>query len=777
MYMKIFLFLLCIFAWCPTDSNGQKDYRPGQARLAPTVDLHLQPVSVDGLPNRTVNLPPGFKIKVFSKNVKKARFMAFDEEGVLHVANMHTKGSSQWSPDPARKSNVIAMPDRDGDGHADTTYVAADNFLWPHSVAFYQDNLYVADHDMVYKLEDKDDDGYYEIKQPFIKVPGIMGRSSEHITHTLVFDEGEDVLYLHAGSGCDVCREDDPERATILKFNADGSNRKIFAKGLRNAIGMDLHPVTGQLWANGNGHDREGKAIPPEWINIITENSFHGWPLAYGWQKWVDFSISQYRKEIFPLTAEDSTNVASMRRPVALVPAHLAPMGLHFYTHDQFPPMYKNAAFVAFRAGVLGNDVGYKVSAVFSNADGTNARVGDFLTGFRPDPNSNSFWGTPVGIISDKAGHLYLSSDRFTQAIFRIEASPLQGLWVNPPPDSLKVNTDLEIDSVIRILQQEKSKGPITVTADLSQFNGPSKTPLSPIDNNRFRFYSNVPVGETNGIKTIRIHLNQGGDSTSVIKSFIILPDKDEIVFDDLLLWDQGVLYAAAVSSSNDTVYSGKRSMRLDAKGFTLGWNTKQEIPSTGYHVLRFAFHPGNSEGGFRPALTISKSDGELPVSILEQIDLSDKTWQIVHVATSDIATNGKIDGFRLAGSFRGTFYIDDVRLVAAQPSKTPTSIEEKRAEISPKKLLLEANYPNPFNSSTTLTYHVELAGQIQLILYNLTGQKIRTLVDEFHGSGTFKGVWDGKNDSGGNAASGVYIACLRAENRNTQVRKLLLIK
>ena len=76
--------------------------------------------------------------------------MAFDDEGILHVANMHTKGNSQWSPDPARKSNVLAMPDRDGNGVADTTFVAADGFLWPHSVAFYKNRLYVADHDMIY---------------------------------------------------------------------------------------------------------------------------------------------------------------------------------------------------------------------------------------------------------------------------------------------------------------------------------------------------------------------------------------------------------------------------------------------------------------------------------------------------------------------------------------------------------------------------------------------------------------------------------------------------
>ena len=122
---------------------------------------------------------------------------------------------------------------------------------------------------------------------------------------------------------------------------------------------------------------------------------------------------------------------------------------------------------------------------------------GIFLTGFRPDPDKKSFWGTPVGLISDKAGYLYLSSDRFTQAIFRIEASPLQGLWQNPPPDSLKINGNLHIDSIIQIIRQEHSHGPITVTADLSEFNGPSKMRLEPENDDRFRFHTSAPVGPT----------------------------------------------------------------------------------------------------------------------------------------------------------------------------------------------------------------------------------------------------------------------------------------
>ena len=139
---------------------------------------------------------------------------------------------------------------------------------------------------------------------------------------------------------------------------------------------------------------------------------------------------------------------------------------------------------------------------------------------------------------------------------------------------------------------------------------------------------------------------------------------------------------------------------------------------------LRFAIHPGTAEGGFRPALTVSKSNGEFPVNILEQIDFSNKTWQTVDVAIDDIAINGVINGFRLAGSFRGTFYVDDIHLVASRISEIPTVINEKPSDHTHTALHLETNFPNPFNSSTTLTYHVGLARQIQLVVYNMRGQK-----------------------------------------------------
>ena len=414
---------------------------PRQVRLTPKIDLHLEPTPVEGLPNRTLNLPPGFKVKLFSDQVDKARFMAWDDHGVLHVANM--KPRHTWAPVPGRQSTVLALPDKDGDGRADTVYKAVDDLNWPHSIAFYKGALFVADDDAIYRLEDRDADGFYEERAVFAEVPGFMGRAVEHVTHTLLFDEANDKLYFHIGSGCDVCREDDPERSTVMQINTDGTGRRIFAAGLRNAIGLDLHPVTGELWAANTGHDREGPDLPPEWITPLRDGGFYGWPLAYGDKVWTDFS--SYGRSILPLTAADSLLVANMDSPAVLIPAHLAPMALHFYERDQFPPQYKHAAFVACRAGALGNDPGYKVMVLFAEPDGSNARVADFLTGFRLGSdedtdrgllsgffsffNSGNVWGKPVGLTTDEAGHLYLTSDENTQAIFRIEASPQ-----NPQP-------------------------------------------------------------------------------------------------------------------------------------------------------------------------------------------------------------------------------------------------------------------------------------------------------------------------------------------------------
>ncbi len=152
-----------------------------------------------------------------------------------------------------------------------------------HSLAFYRGDLYVADTDKVYRMLDNDGDGFYEERQVFVDDLASSFdsvRGGGHVTKTIVFDEANERFFLSVGSPCDLCRDDHPEGATVLVFNANGTGRRVYARGLRNAIGLDLHPLSGQLWATNNGFDRGGD-LPPEWVGPLRDGGFYGWPLGY----------------------------------------------------------------------------------------------------------------------------------------------------------------------------------------------------------------------------------------------------------------------------------------------------------------------------------------------------------------------------------------------------------------------------------------------------------------------------------------------------------------
>jgi len=405
-----------------------EDSGPGVNFLTPTIDLDLQSVPLvvpeqfaRWVPDRELQLPEGFKASVFAApGLMGPRFMDWSPDGILHVANMKVNGG-EWSPKhdtsepPVRNemfAQIVALPDDDNDGVADTALVVADRLWFPHSLQFYQGDLFVADMHQVVRLRDLDGDGFYENETVVIgDLP-----TGHHRTRTILFDEGEDKLYLSIGSSCDLCREADERRATILQSDPDGANLKVYARGLRNAIGMAFHPLTRQLWITGNGHDREGKHLPPEVVTIVKDGGFYGWPVAYGYQVPTNTGINQYADAILPLTRQDTLDMESMVRPAVQVYAHLAPMAIHFY-HNNSVSELDGAALVAMRGG--GRDAeGHKVVAIFTNPDGSDARVGDFVTGFEAGDDP---WGKPVGLATDGAGNIYLSSDWNTNMIVRIE--------------------------------------------------------------------------------------------------------------------------------------------------------------------------------------------------------------------------------------------------------------------------------------------------------------------------------------------------------------------
>ena len=397
-----------------------QEYPPGTFELTPKRDLGLQPVPLV-VPGRfagevpgdiTLNMPPGFSARVFaSTGLVGPRSMAWSPDGVLHVASMRLR------------SEVVALPDGDGDGVADEWYVAAGGFRWLHSITFFAGDLYAADTHVLVRLSDGDGDGVYEERVELAPLP--EADDDLHPARTVVIDELREKIYVNVGSTCDVCREETPERAAVLEFDLDGSNRRVFASGLRNATGLELHPSTNELWGVVNGHDREGSRLPPERIDIIRDGGFYGWPFAYAYRSWVDFSVFQYTP-VLPITRQDSLLVASVPRPVALAPARLAPMGIHFYTSDRFPPEYRNAAFIAFRSGHRAAVPGYKVMVLFVEPDGSGAVLADFMTGLGPlvrNPAAapgEGVRGQPVGVLSDAGGNLYVTSDFVNDMVIRV---------------------------------------------------------------------------------------------------------------------------------------------------------------------------------------------------------------------------------------------------------------------------------------------------------------------------------------------------------------------
>lgn len=407
--------------------HAQDLYPPGTVQMTPEIDLSLKPVELQvpekftGLVpgGKIVYLPEGFSAKVFAaEGLRGPRMMAFNKDGVLHVANMKAGESSEFRPEGDFSSQIIALPDEDKDGVADTVIVAADDLWWANSLVFYEGDMYVADVHQIVKFTDADNDLVYEGREVF--VDDIPTKDRPHMTRTLAVNDSTGHFYLSIGSFCDVCR-DQPEHAAVLQFNDDGTERRVFASGIRNAIGLDIHPLSGELWATNNGHTEVENHLPPEWIDIVRDGGFYGWPFAYAYQVWTNFDHRNHDR-VLPITAEDTLLVETMQRPAALVDAHVAPMDIHFYPSGNFPEKYHNAAFMAYRAGALGPDPGHKVAALFVNPDGSNAQVADFMTGFWPNPpDQDNIWGKLVGIASDSDGALYISSDWINHFVLKVE--------------------------------------------------------------------------------------------------------------------------------------------------------------------------------------------------------------------------------------------------------------------------------------------------------------------------------------------------------------------
>jgi glucose/arabinose dehydrogenase len=798
-------------------SRAQDGYPPGT--LVPLFELDLQPVEVKVPPQYadaverelSLNLPPGFTASVFAAGLNNPRFMAFDQNDVLHVANM-------------ARDQILALPDRDQDGVADRHIVAAGGFGEAHSIAFYQGDMYVADTDKIVRFRDSDGDLVYEERELLVDLtsPGPCCNNGWHTTRTIVIDAINEKIYVGIGSPCDLCRPDaplvgagpetlpaNPEWGAILEFNIDGKGRRIFATGVRNVIGMTLHPLTNEIWANNNGHDLEGRTKPPEWIDIIRDGDFLGHPLIHSHQVWNDFNIERYQ-HLLPITAQDSLLVAQQKRPVALVPAHYAPMAIHFYTDDQFPDIYKNTAFVAFRAGLakLSSHPGYQVAALFSEPDGSQARMAPFITGFQTGNSQNTVWGFPVGLATDAEGSLFVGSNAGQHLILKVTHSPVSGSWQHNLPDVVSAGRGrLDLVATVQIERQVADGSAPRVTADLSPFGGPSALPLEALGDNTFRLETNLDLtGLPNGVYALQILIEQDVAGKThvfkIIKHIALLP-QDVAILDDALAADWRLTGAngAQVLEPQTTgpVFNGLSAtpVQVAPENFFTPWSVAWQ-PSTaldlfGFAGFRFAFHPGNVQPPNVPSLGLQING--LIVDLIRgdaalRVDMDRNEWQVIEVPLSAFNfaygySSGRVDGLiaidqvALQGNITGTFYLDDVRLVRsipAAPPSPPTAVLEEHQETTPQEFALDQNYPNPFNSRTMIGFGLPSQTQVSLVVYNLAGQHVATLVKGTRPAGHYNIQWNSRDDDDRPLASGLYLYRLQA-GQQVAVRKFLLLR
>ena len=810
------LFGTVIFASAEGDfaSEGEDDaYPPGT--LTPSIDLGLRPTLVQvterftSLPEGlSLNLPPGFSVNAFAAGFSWPRLMAFDDNQVLHLAD-------------AGSDRIYALPDRDRDGVADEFIIAAEGFELAHSLAFYQGELYVADTHQVLKLNDADGDLIYEQSEILIDhIPS----AAWHTTRTIVIDEQREKIYLSVGSPCDLCRSSspvaggsdeplppNPEWGTILEFNIDGTGRRIFATGVRNAVGLALHPTSNELWGNNNGHDLEGRRRPPEWIDIIRDGDFMGHPLVHSHQVWNDFTSRKRYQRMLPITKEDSLLATTQKKPVALVPAHYAPMGLHFYTEDLFPARYKNAAFVAFRAGQakLSSHPGYNVSALFSDPDGSNARIGEFITGFQTGTTEGSVWGYPMGLITDREGNLYVGSDALNRMILKVSYNPITAIWDHDLPTAIARTRELSIDSTVRLTHYDANGPAPIVTIDLSALGGPAALALTPVGNDTYALDTHLNLQDVPfGTHTVQLLVEQATSTGPIFQRHlhkIIVSEPDLPIFDEILAADWQLKNEGGAQVLDldpaDPVFTGQTAIAIRAEpaNFFTPWAIELAPPAAierGDRAgLRFAFHPGEMQLPNQPNMVLY-IDG-LPADLLQgpesfRLDLVRREWQIIEIPfkTFDVIQKygtpivldsvKTIPSLRLEGNITGAFYLDDIRLVASIPAgplrEASTAIIEEAQHAQPTAFVLEQNYPNPFNSGTIIDYGLPERATVFLDVYNLAGQQVARLAYGLREAGAHRVQWDGRDNADEKLATGMYLYRLRAGGHTT-TRKLMLIR
>jgi len=359
--------------------------KPGAQSLAPVAPPPLA-TPADQLPLAKIKVPEGFKVEVYASGIKNARTLRQGDKGTVFVGNW--QGNKVW-----------AITERGGKRETKVLYEKLD---WPNGLAFHKGTLYIAEHTKISKAENIESrlDNPPQLTAIYDK----LGDPRPHGWRFLAVGPDEK-LYVSNSSPCNIC-EPPPGFGEIRKMSLDGSGVEVVLRGMRNTVGFDFNPKTGELYFTDNNRDWMSEDLPNCELNRVTQPGKQHFGFPYCHQGDIadpEFGWGYDCKDFTP--------------PIALLGPHSAPLGMRFYTGNMFPEKYRNAIFIA-RHGPWNRTIKFGADVVVVHLDekGNFKSMEPFLTGL---VENNTYIGRPVDLTVMHDGSLLVSDD-WNGAVYRV---------------------------------------------------------------------------------------------------------------------------------------------------------------------------------------------------------------------------------------------------------------------------------------------------------------------------------------------------------------------